>query len=284
MGKISQCSTRLADMDPINCMHVEPNGKTCRRVAYNRLYYCRTHSNLYPDAGTRKDAPPRPETGTERDARMREEIEFTIHGESKISDPHTEKRLEPPAEQQMAEDTPDPETSEEVPEVTDWDEVQKEDGWWDDALPDATPEEQMKEALTNAEASGKPLNAEQIYTVTSLGGEVTTEMFDPSISARFWDTVGGAVVIAVLCIVAPLAFLIGDIGVFLWRITNFEFRRAFRQNPIGWVYLGVLVVWTPEFIIGAAILGAVSGFYTHWTKSRALKRGKADYLDSQEDA
>ena len=251
-------------MDPINCMHVEPNGKTCRRAAYNRLYYCRTHSNLYPDAGTRKDAPPRPETGSERDARMRGEVSAPDN--------------EPPVEQQIAEDTP-----EEVPEVTDWDEVQKEDGWWDDALPDATPEEQMKEALANAEASGKSLSAEQIYTVASLGGEVTTEMFDPSISARFRTTVRLTVLTVVLCVVAPLALLIADIAIFLGRIFNFEFRRAFQSNPLGWVALGV-AVWTPQFLIGAAIFGATWGLYDHWTKSRALKRGKADYLDSQEDA
>ena len=246
-------------------MHVEPNGKTCRRAAYNRLYYCRTHSNLYPDAGTRKDAPPRPETGSERDARMRGEVSAPDN--------------EPPVEQQIAEDTP-----EEVSEVTDWDEVQKEDGWWDDALPDATPEEQMKEALANAEVSGKSLSAEQIYTVASLGGEVTTEMFDPSISARFRNTVGGAVVIVVLCVIAPLALLIADIAIFLGRIFNFEFRRAFQSNPLGWVWLGVVFVWTPQFVIGAAIFGAAWGFYGHWAKSRALKRGKADYRASQEDA
>jgi len=246
-------------------MHVEPNGKTCRRAAYNRLYYCRTHSNLYPDAGTRKDAPPRPETGSERDARMRGEVSAPDN--------------EPPVEQQIAEDTP-----EEVSEVTDWDEVQKEDGWWDDALPDATPEEQIKEALANAEASGKSLSAEQIYTVASLGGEVTTEMFDPSISARFRNTVGGAVVIVVLCVIAPLALLIADIAIFLGRIFNFEFRRAFQSNPLGWVWLGVVFVWTPQFVIGAAIFGAAWGFYGHWAKSRALKRGKADYRASQEDA
>jgi len=257
-------------MDPINCMHVEPNGKTCRRAAYNRLYYCRTHSNLYPDAGTRKDAPPRPETGSERDARMRGEVSAPDN--------------EPPVEEQIAEDTPDPETPEEVPEVTDWKEVQKEDGWWDDALPDATPEEQMKEALANAEVSGKSLSAEQIYTVASLGGEVTTEMFDPSISARFRNTVGGAVVIVVLCVIAPLALLIADIAIFLGRIFNFEFRRAFQSNPLGWVWLGVVFVWTPQFVIGAAIFGAAWGFYGHWAKSRALKRGKADYRASQEDA
>ena len=254
-------------------MHVEPNGKTCRRVAYNRLYYCRAHSKLYPDAGPRKDAPPRPETGPERDARMRERA--------------TAPDEEPPAEQQIAEDTPDPETPdpetpEEAPEVTDWDEVQKEDGWWDDALPDATPEEQMTEALANAEAAERRLAAEEIYTVASLGGEVTTEMFDPSISARFWDTVGGAVFVVVLCVVAPIALLIADIGIFLGRIANFEFRRAFQGNPFVWVAIGVLLVWTPQFLIGAAILGAVWGFYDHWAKSRALKRGKADYLDSRE--
>ena len=254
-------------------MHVEPNGKTCRRVAYNRLYYCRAHRKLYPDAGARKDAPPRPETGSERDARMRE-------GATASDD--TAPDEEPPAEQQMAEDATGPEAPEEVPEETDWDEVQKEDGWWDDALPDATPEELMKEALTNAEASGRSLSAEQIYTVASLGGEVTTEMFDPSISARFSQTVWGAVGIFVLCVVSPIALTIADIGIFLGRIANFEFRRAFQGNPFVWVGIGVLLVWTPQFLIGAAILGAVWGFYDHWAKSRALKRGKADYMDSLE--
>ena len=254
-------------------MHVEPNGKTCRRVAYNRLYYCRAHRKLYPDAGARKDAPPRPETGSERDARMRE-------GATASDD--TAPDEEPPAEQQMAEGATGPEVPEEVPEETDWDEVQKEDGWWDDALPDATPEELMKEALTNAEASGRSLSAEQIYTVASLGGEVTTEMFDPSISARFSQTVWGAVGIFVLCVVSPIALTIADIGIFLGRIANFEFRRAFQGNPFVWVGIGVLLVWTPQFLIGAAILGAVWGFYDHWAKSRALKRGKADYMDSLE--
>ena len=118
--------------------------------------------------------------------------------------------------------------------------------------------------------------------MASLGGEVTTEMFDPSISARFWDTVGGAVVVVVLCVVAPLALAIFDALIFISRISNFEFRRAFQSNPIAWVYLGILLVWTPQFVIGAAILGAAWGFYDHLAKSRALKRGKADYLDSLE--
>lgn len=74
-------------------MHVEPNGKTCRRVAYNRLYYCRTHSNLYPDEGTRKDAPPRPETGSERDARM--------HGEVSATDNETPAEQQTPTHEQF---------------------------------------------------------------------------------------------------------------------------------------------------------------------------------------
>ena len=119
--------------------------------------------------------------------------------------------------------------------------------------------------------------------MASLGGEVTTEMFDPSISARFRTTVRLTVLTVVLCVVAPLALVIADIAIFLGRIFNFEFRRAFQSNPLGWVVLGV-AVWTPQFLIGAAIFGAAWGFYDHWTKSRALKRGKADYLDSQEDA
>ena len=108
-------------------------------------------------------------------------------------------------------------------------------------------------------------------------------MFDPSISARFRTTVRLTVLTVVLCVVAPLALLIADIAIFLGRIFNFEFRRAFQSNPLGWVALGV-AVWTPQFLIGAAIFGVAWGFYDHWTKSRALKRGKADYLDSQEDA
>tara|TARA_B100000949_G_scaffold106032_1_gene94370 strand:+ start:342 stop:1235 length:894 start_codon:yes stop_codon:yes gene_type:complete len=52
---------------PINCRHVEPNGKACRRVAYRNLFYCHAHRHLYPDAETRTDYAARPKTWKERD-------------------------------------------------------------------------------------------------------------------------------------------------------------------------------------------------------------------------
>ena len=54
-------------MKPINCRHVEPNGKACRRVAYRNLFYCHAHRHLYPDAETRTDYAARPKTWKERD-------------------------------------------------------------------------------------------------------------------------------------------------------------------------------------------------------------------------
>ena len=52
-------------MEPINCLHVEPNGKACRRVAYRNLFYCHAHRHLYPDAETRTDYATRPKTWKE---------------------------------------------------------------------------------------------------------------------------------------------------------------------------------------------------------------------------
>ena len=51
----------------INCRHVEPNGKACRRVAYRNLFYCHAHRHLYLDAETRTDYAARPKTWKERD-------------------------------------------------------------------------------------------------------------------------------------------------------------------------------------------------------------------------
>jgi len=75
----------------------------------------------------------------------------------------------------------------------DWDAIQKEEGWWDDALPDATPEERKKEALANAEVAKRSLKAEEIYTVASLGGEVTDEMFGRDLSGSIIAGAMGAV-------------------------------------------------------------------------------------------
>jgi hypothetical protein len=256
-------------MDPINCMHVEPNGKTCRRVAYNRLYYCRAHRKLYPDAGPRKDAPPRPETGSEKDVRMREGAMAPDE--------------EPPAEQQIAEETP-PESPEEVPEVTDWDEVQKEDGWWDDALPDATPEELMKEALANAEAAERKPSAKEIYTISSLGGEVTEEMFDSSPINYILSPLGFAVFFVVLCLVLPLLAALLGIWVIIGAILEFEFYRVEIDAFLVWTYIAGAIFWNPVVIAASAIFGASVGFNDHWSRSKALNRGKADYLASQEYA
>ena len=57
----------MRPVETINCTHVEPNGKACRRVAYRNLFYCHAHRHLYPDAKTRTDYVTRPKTWSERE-------------------------------------------------------------------------------------------------------------------------------------------------------------------------------------------------------------------------
>ena len=223
-------------MKVVNCRHVGPSGTTCRRVAYNRLYYCRGHRDLYPDAEPRADVPTPPET------------EQT----DKISEP-----AEP----------------EEEYEPTDWDEVQEEEGWWDAALPEATPEEKKKEALANAEVAERSLKAEEIYTVASLGGEVTDEMFGRDLSGSIIAKAMGAVGFVLLLPFVPVVL-----------------AAAAGGSGSGGVELGAQAVapmmeglWTPPIFAGAILFGSLIGFSDFQERTNALKRGKADFITSQED-
>ena len=220
-------------METINCRHVGPSGTTCRRVAYNRLYYCKAHRDLYPDAESRANVLTPPET----------EQTDTISEPSK------------PAE------------SEEESEPTDWDEVQEEGGWWDAALPEATPEERKKEALANAEVAERSLKAEEIYTVASLGGEVTDEMFGKDLSGSIIAKATGAVGFVLLLPFVPvlLASVLGGSGV-----------------EIGGPAVQPLAeeLWTPPIFAGAILFGSLVGFSDFRKRAEALARG---YAESGED-
>ena len=223
-------------METINCRHVGPSGTTCRRVAYNRLYYCKAHRDLYPDAESRANVLTPPET----------EQTDTISEPSK------------PAE------------SEEESGPTDWDEVQEEGGWWDAALPEATPEERKKEALANAEVAERSLKAEEIYTVASLGGEVTDEMFGRDLSGSIIAKAGGAVGFVLFLPFIPvlLAGALGGGGVEIGGPAVIPLIEA---------------LWTPPIFAGAILFGSLVGFSDFRKRAEALERGKADFITSQED-
>ena len=220
-------------METINCRHVGPSGTTCRRVAYNRLYYCKSHRDLYPDAESRADVLTPPET----------EQTDTISEPSK------------PAE------------SEEESGPTDWDEVQEEGGWWDAALPEATPEERKKEALANAEVAERSLKAEEIYTVASLGGEVTDEMFGRDLSGSIIAKAGGAVGFVLFLPFIPvlLAGALGGGGVEIGGPAVIPLIEA---------------LWTPPIFAGAILFGSLVGFSDFRKRAEALARG---YAESGED-
>ena len=222
-------------METINCRHVGPSGTTCRRVAYNRLYYCKAHRDLYPDAESRANVLTPPET----------EQTDTISEPSK------------PAE------------SEEESEPTDWDEVQEEGGWWDAALPEATPEERKKEAIANAEVAERSLKAEEIYTVASLGGEVTDEVFGKDLSGSIIAKATGAVGFVLLLPFVPV-LLAGALGG--------------RGGEIGFPIAVPLIeaLWTPPIFAVAILFGSLVGFSDFRKRTEALARGYADLGEAAE--
>jgi len=201
------------------------------------MYYCRSHLSLYPDAEPRANVPTPPET---------EQTE-TSSEPSKPAEPEEEYG------------------------PTDWDEVQEEEGWWDAALPEATPEEKKKEALANAEVAERSLKAEEIYTVASLGGEVTDEMFGRDLSGSITAKASGAVGVVLLLPFVPvlLAGAVGGSGV-----------------EIGAPVVGPMIeaLWTPPIFAAAILFGSFVGFTDHRGRTEALDRGKADFIASQEDA
>ena len=259
-------------METINCRHVGPNGKTCRRISYRNQFYCYAHKHLYPNTETRSAYEKRKKSQSEEEFNpkplVREvEIKNFLQGA-------------------IAELAPDKVTGETPSNVSQWDgaprwdNVQKEEGWWDDALPDATPEEQIKEALANAEVAERSLKAEEIYTLASLGREVTDEMFGKGRSSSMWSSAitWTGVLLAIpflptLAMVLLLAMMGGG-GHSTSDIPGFDANESILALS------GAL--WKPHFFAAFASWGTWLGLINHRNRSQALKNGKADYLASQE--
>ena len=239
-------------METINCKHVEPNGKACRRVAFRNLFYCYAHRHLYPDAETRTEYEERRKTLSEGDPDYEPQIMKAIP-----EDP--EPRTDPAPEQEPR------------PLPPDWDAIQKEEGWWDDALPDATPEERKKEALANAEVAKRSLKAEEIYTVASLGGEVTDEMFGRDLSGSITAGAIGAVSFLIALPFIPALPMLALGGNTLELV-------APMVKPLA------VAFWTPPFFVGAILLGSFMGHGDYRKRAEALTKGKAKAAEAGSSA
>ena len=239
-------------METINCKHVEPNGKACRRVAFRNLFYCYAHRHLYSDAETRTEYEERRKTLSEGDPDYEPQIMKAIP-----EDP--EPRTDPAPEQEPR------------PLPPDWDAIQKEEGWWDDALPDATPEERKKEALANAEVAKRSLKAEEIYTVASLGGEVTDEMFGRDLSGSIIAGAMGAVSFLIAIPFFPVIVLaaLGGNSLELSGPTVKPMAEA---------------LWTPPIFAFAILFGAFIGFGNHRKRAEALAKGEAEAAEAGSSA
>jgi len=242
----------LSPVETINCKHVEPDGKACRRVAFRNLFYCYAHRHLYPDAETRTEYEERRKTLSEGDPDYEPQIMKAIS-----EDP--EPRTDPAPEQEPR------------PLPPDWDAIQKEEGWWDDALPDATPEERKKEALANAEVAKRSLKAEEIYTVASLGGEVTDEMFGRDLSGSI---VAGAIGAVSFLIAIPFLPAIP----FLALGGNSLELMAPAVKPLA------EALWTPPFFASAVLFGSFMGHGNYRKRAEALARGEAEAAEAGSSA
>ena len=239
-------------METINCKHVEPNGKACRRVAFRNLFYCYAHRHLYPDAETRTEYEKRRKTLSEEDPDYEPRVMKALP-----EDP--EPRTDPAQEQEPR------------PLPPDWDELQEEGGWWDAALVDATPEERKKEALANAEVAKRSLKAEEIYTVASLGGEVTDEMFGRDLSGSIIAGAMGAVSFLIAIPFFPVIVLaaLGGNSLELSGPTVKPMAEA---------------LWTPPIFAFAILFGAFIGFGNHRKRAEALAKGEAEAAEAGSSA
>tara|TARA_B100002049_G_scaffold54224_1_gene38336 strand:+ start:221 stop:955 length:735 start_codon:yes stop_codon:yes gene_type:complete len=239
-------------VETINCKHVEPNGKACRRVAFRNLFYCYAHRHLYPDAETRTEYEKRRKTLSEEDPDYEPRVMKALP-----EDP--EPRTDPAPEQEPR------------PLPPDWDAIQKEEGWWDDALPDATPEERKKEALANAEVAKRSLKAEEIYTVASCGGEVTDEMFGRDLSGSIIAGAMGAVSFLIAIPFFPVIVLaaLGGNSLELSGPTVKPMAEA---------------LWTPPIFAFAILFGAFIGFGNHRKRAEALAKGEAEAAEAGSSA
>ena len=251
-------------METINCKHVEPNGKVCRRVAFRNLFYCYAHRHLYLGGETRTEYEKRRKTLSEGGKTLPEE------------DPN----YEPPIMKAMLED-PEPRTDPEPEQEPrslppDWDELQEEGGWWDTALVEATPEEKKKEILANAEVAKRSLKAEEIYTVASLGGEVTDELFGSDLPSSI---IYGGIKGAGLLLVIP----------FLPVIALFLLGAAFNAPMEGGGDVATDIIssiseglWKPHIFAIFVSAGSLIGFGDHRKRTEALARGYADLARAAE--
>ena len=247
-------------METINCKHVEPNGKVCRRVAFRNLFYCYAHRHLYLGGETRTEYEKRRKTLSEEGKKLPEE------------DPN----YEPSIMKAMLEDPeplPDPEPEQEPrPLSPDWDELQEEEGWWDSALVEATPEERKKEALANAEVAKRSLKAEEIYTVASLGGEVTDEMFGRDFQSSI---VMGGITGAGILLAIPF------LPVIALAILGAAFNAPMQGG--GDVAKDIISsasegLWKPHIFAIFILGGSFLGFGNHRKRTEALTKGKADFI------
>jgi len=247
-------------VETINCKHVgqgqaaqEPNGKACRRVAFRNSFYCYAHRHLYPDAETRTEYEKRRKTLSEEDPDYEPRI-------MKAMPEEPEPRTGPSLEQEPR------------PLPPDWDAIQKEEGWWDDALPDATPEERKKEALANAEVAKRSLKAEEIYTVASLGGEVTDEMFgrDFQSSIIMGGITGAGILLAIPFLPVFALFILG-------AAVNAPMQGGgdVATDMISSMSEGL---WKPHIFAIFILGGSFLGFGNHRKRTEALTKGKADFI------
>ena len=239
-------------METINCKHVEPNGKVCRRVAFRNLFYCYAHRHLYLGGETRTEYEKRRKTLSEEDPDYEPRVMKALP-----EDP--EPRTDPAPEQEPR------------PLPPDWDAIQKEEGWWDDALPDATPEERKKEALANAEVAKRSLKAEEIYTVASLGGEVTDEMFGRDLSGSIIAGAMGAVSFLIAIPFFPVIVLAALGG------NSLELSGS-TVKPMA------EALWTPPIFAFAILFGAFIGFGNHRKRAEALAKGEAEAAEAGSSA
>ena len=244
-------------MEAINCKHVEPNGKVCRRVAFRNLFYCYAHRHLYLGGETR----------TEYEKRRKTLSVSSLD-------------YEPPIMKAMLEDPeplPDPEPEQEPrPLPPDWDELQEEGGWWDTALVDPTPEEMKKEALANAEVAKRSLKAEEIYTVASLGGEVTDEMFGRDFqSSIVMGGITGAGILLAIPFLPVIALVI------LGAAVNAPMQGGgdVATDMISSISEGL---WKPHIFAIFILGGSFLGFGDHRKRTEALARGYADLEEAAE--
>ena len=244
-------------METINCKHVEPNGKACRRVAFRNLFYCYAHRHLYPDAETRTEYEKRRKTLSEEDPDYEPRVMKALP-----EDP--EPRTDPAPEQEPRPLSPD------------WDELQEEGGWWDTALVDPTSEERKKEALANAEVAKRSLKAEEIYTVASLGGEVTDEMFGRDFqSSIVMGGITGAGILLAIPFLPVIALVI------LGAAVNAPMQGggAVATDMISSISEGI---WKPHIFAIFILGGSFLGFGDHRKRTEALARGYADLGEAAE--